>query len=84
MVYLQIAADRLDGELTDRITENALARRYDLGPAQLATAIANPFASPGGKFSDSGFNDTAETVVCLCLELTSLELLKPVERSETP
>ncbi|WNE99757.1 GntR family transcriptional regulator [Streptomyces luomodiensis] len=34
--YLRIAADRLDGRLPDRVTENALARRYDLPPGQLA------------------------------------------------
>ncbi|MFJ9558428.1 GntR family transcriptional regulator [Streptomyces fuscichromogenes] len=34
--YLRIAADRLDGHLPDRVTENALARRYDLQPGQLA------------------------------------------------
>ncbi|MFJ8655776.1 GntR family transcriptional regulator [Streptomyces rochei] len=34
--YLRIAADRLDGNLPDRVTENALARRYDLTPGQLA------------------------------------------------
>lgn len=34
--YLRIAADRLKGELPDRVTENALARRYDLTPGQLA------------------------------------------------
>ncbi|MGY0055618.1 GntR family transcriptional regulator [Streptomyces sp. LZ34] len=30
--YLRVAADRLDGHLPDRVTENALARRYDLAP----------------------------------------------------
>ncbi|MFD4116921.1 GntR family transcriptional regulator [Streptomyces niveus] len=34
-VYLRIAADRLDGSLPDRVTENALARRYELQPGQL-------------------------------------------------
>ncbi|HEX7303251.1 GntR family transcriptional regulator [Lentzea sp.] len=34
-VYLAIAGDRLDGDLPDRITESALARRYSLTPAQL-------------------------------------------------
>ncbi|MFJ4623769.1 GntR family transcriptional regulator [Streptomyces sp. NPDC088812] len=34
-VYLRIAADRLDGHLPDRVTENALARRYALQPGQL-------------------------------------------------
>jgi DNA-binding GntR family transcriptional regulator len=38
-VYLRIAANRLDGELPDRVTENALARRYDLAPAQLARIL---------------------------------------------
>jgi len=38
-VYLRIAADRLDGELPDRVTENALIRRYDLAPAQLARIL---------------------------------------------
>jgi DNA-binding GntR family transcriptional regulator len=38
-VYLRIAADRLDGQLPDRVTENALARRYDLAPAQLARVL---------------------------------------------
>ncbi|MEW2574003.1 GntR family transcriptional regulator [Streptomyces sp. NPDC047070] len=33
--YLRIAADRLDGGLPDRVTENALARRYELQPGQL-------------------------------------------------
>ena len=34
-VYLKIASDRLDGVLSDRITESALVRRYALTPAQL-------------------------------------------------
>ncbi|WP_342634410.1 GntR family transcriptional regulator [Streptomyces himastatinicus] len=34
--YLRIAADRLNGDLPDRVTENALARRYDLMPGRLA------------------------------------------------
>jgi DNA-binding GntR family transcriptional regulator len=38
-LHLRIATDRLDGDLPDRITENALARRYDLGPAQLARIL---------------------------------------------
>ncbi|MFF3500629.1 GntR family transcriptional regulator [Streptomyces sp. NPDC003247] len=38
-VYLRIAADRLDGRLPDRVTENALARRYDLMPGQLAHVL---------------------------------------------
>ncbi|MFJ3981405.1 GntR family transcriptional regulator [Streptomyces fungicidicus] len=33
--YLRIAADRLDGHLPDRVTENALARRYELQAGQL-------------------------------------------------
>ncbi|ELS51131.1 putative GntR family transcriptional regulator [Streptomyces viridochromogenes Tue57] len=33
--YLRIAADRLGGELPDRVTEKTLARRYDLMPGQL-------------------------------------------------
>ena len=37
--YLRIAADRLDGVLPDRITENALGRRYGLAPAQLARIL---------------------------------------------
>ncbi|MFD3610826.1 GntR family transcriptional regulator [Streptomyces atroolivaceus] len=38
-VYLRIAADRLDGRLPDRVTENALARRYDLMPGQLTHVL---------------------------------------------
>ncbi|MDX3225203.1 GntR family transcriptional regulator [Streptomyces sp. ME19-01-6] len=38
-VYLRIAADRLDGRLPDRVTENALARRYGLMPGQLAHVL---------------------------------------------
>lgn len=38
-VHLRIAADRLDGHLPDRVTENALARRYGLAPAQLARVL---------------------------------------------
>ncbi|MEY8038147.1 GntR family transcriptional regulator [Saccharopolyspora cebuensis] len=34
-LYLRIAADRLDGNLPDRVTENGLARDYGLTPAQL-------------------------------------------------
>ncbi|MEV0597803.1 FCD domain-containing protein [Streptomyces sp. NPDC050315] len=34
--WCESAADRLDGNLPDRVTENALARRYDLTPKQLA------------------------------------------------
>ncbi|MGP3769637.1 GntR family transcriptional regulator [Streptomyces sp. SDT5-1] len=37
--YLRIAADRLAGELPDRITENTLARRYHLTPGQLAHTL---------------------------------------------
>jgi DNA-binding GntR family transcriptional regulator len=37
--YLRIAADRLDGHLPDRVTENALARRYALAPGQLARLL---------------------------------------------
>ncbi|MFE1954574.1 GntR family transcriptional regulator [Streptomyces sp. NPDC059524] len=38
-VYLRIAADRLDGNLPDRITENALARRYELQPGHLTHVL---------------------------------------------
>ncbi|MFF4165633.1 GntR family transcriptional regulator [Streptomyces sp. NPDC001741] len=38
-VYLRFAADRLDGRLPDRVTENALARRYGLMPGQLAHVL---------------------------------------------
>ena len=38
-LYLRIAADRLDGVLPDRITENRLSRDYDLTPAQLARIL---------------------------------------------
>ncbi|SEF32222.1 DNA-binding transcriptional regulator, GntR family [Amycolatopsis pretoriensis] len=34
-LYLLIAADRLDGKLPDRVTESALARQYNLSPADL-------------------------------------------------
>ena len=37
--YPRIAADRPDGHLPDRVTENALARRYDLAPGQLARLL---------------------------------------------
>lgn len=36
---LRIAADRLDGLLPDRVTENALARRYHLTPGELARVL---------------------------------------------
>jgi DNA-binding transcriptional MocR family regulator len=39
-VHLRIAADRLDGELPDRVTENALARRYDRA-VRLARSITS-------------------------------------------
>ncbi|AXB41464.1 GntR family transcriptional regulator [Amycolatopsis albispora] len=35
-LYLRVAADRLDGKLPDRVTENRLTRDYGLTPAQLA------------------------------------------------
>jgi DNA-binding GntR family transcriptional regulator len=38
-LYLQIASDRLDGKLSDRVTENALLRRYDLTRARLAQVL---------------------------------------------
>ncbi|WP_320775933.1 GntR family transcriptional regulator [Streptomyces sp. CRN 30] len=38
-IYLRIAADRLDGRLPEKVTENALARRYDLPPGQLAHVL---------------------------------------------
>jgi DNA-binding GntR family transcriptional regulator len=38
-VHLRIAGDRLDGLLPDRVTEAALARRYDLAPAQLTRLL---------------------------------------------
>ncbi|MER6987695.1 GntR family transcriptional regulator [Saccharopolyspora hirsuta] len=38
-LYLRIAADRLDGKLPDRVTENGLARDYDLTPAQLSRIL---------------------------------------------
>ena len=38
--YLRIAADRLDGVLPDRVTENALGRRYDVESDQpIVTAV---------------------------------------------
>lgn len=38
-VYVRIAEDRLSGGLPDRITENALARRYGLTRVQLAKVL---------------------------------------------
>jgi DNA-binding GntR family transcriptional regulator len=38
-LYLRIAGDRLDGVLPDRVTEAALARRYELTPAQLTRVL---------------------------------------------
>ncbi|MGI6873331.1 GntR family transcriptional regulator [Amycolatopsis sp. 3B14] len=38
-LYLRIAADRLDGKLPDRVTENGLARDYGLTPGQLARIL---------------------------------------------
>jgi DNA-binding GntR family transcriptional regulator len=38
-VHLRIAGDRLDGLLPDRVTEAALARRYDLAPAELTRLL---------------------------------------------
>jgi DNA-binding GntR family transcriptional regulator len=37
--YLQVAEDRLNGELPDRITENELIRRYDLTRSELADLL---------------------------------------------
>jgi len=37
--YLQVAKDRLDEKLPDRITENELTRRYDLTRAELADLL---------------------------------------------
>ncbi|OZF01276.1 GntR family transcriptional regulator [Rhodococcoides fascians] len=37
--YLQVARDRLDGELPDRITEKELARRYQLSRAELTELL---------------------------------------------
>lgn len=37
--YLRIAADRLSGELPDRVTEKTLAQRYRLTPGQLAHTL---------------------------------------------
>ncbi|MFI2228675.1 GntR family transcriptional regulator [Nocardia testacea] len=38
-IYLRVAEDRLDGELPDRITENELARRYDLTRSELTELL---------------------------------------------
>jgi DNA-binding GntR family transcriptional regulator len=38
-LYLRIARDRLDGALPDRVTENALLRRYDISRARLAQLL---------------------------------------------
>ncbi|MDR7303636.1 GntR family transcriptional regulator [Haloactinomyces albus] len=38
-MYLRIAADRLDGNLPNRVTESGLARDYDLTPAQLSRIL---------------------------------------------
>jgi DNA-binding GntR family transcriptional regulator len=38
-LYLRIAGDRLDGALPDRVTENALLRRYDITRARLAQLL---------------------------------------------
>ncbi|MBK1783921.1 GntR family transcriptional regulator [Prauserella cavernicola] len=38
-LYLRIAADRLDGRLADRVTENALARDYNLTSGQLTRIL---------------------------------------------
>jgi DNA-binding GntR family transcriptional regulator len=37
--YLRIAEDRLDGELPDRVTETAMARRYGLTATQLGRVL---------------------------------------------
>lgn len=37
--YMRIASDRLDGILPDRVTENALLRRYDLTRARLSQLL---------------------------------------------
>jgi DNA-binding GntR family transcriptional regulator len=37
--YFQLAADRLDGELPDRVTERFLMKRYALTPAQIAALL---------------------------------------------
>lgn len=38
-LYLRIAEDRLDGKLAERISESALARRYDLTRAQVSQIL---------------------------------------------
>lgn len=38
-IYLRVAADRLDGVLPDRVTENALSRRYGLTRARVAQLL---------------------------------------------
>ncbi|MGW5150644.1 GntR family transcriptional regulator [Rhodococcus koreensis] len=38
-VYLRVAEDRLNNELPDKITENELARRYDLTRSELAELL---------------------------------------------
>lgn len=38
-IYVRIASDRLDGLLSDRVTENALLRRYDLTRARLSQLL---------------------------------------------
>jgi len=38
-VYFRIAGDRLDGKLPYKVTESALARRYDLAPGQLSRLL---------------------------------------------
>lgn len=38
-LYLRLARDRLDGALPDRVTENALLRRYDITRARLAQLL---------------------------------------------
>ncbi|MFD5215480.1 FCD domain-containing protein [Microbacterium sp. NPDC058345] len=38
-VYVRIASDRLDGLLPDRVTENALLRRYDLTRSRLSQLL---------------------------------------------
>lgn len=45
-LYLRFAGDRLDGELSDRVTEKGLIRRYQLQPAQL-TALLRRVSADG-------------------------------------